>query len=136
MFLTAPGCCSDALFRGCWFPGKQTQRSAQTRIVHDRSVLLLHASAGYYKGRIAAAIVAALQAEEGVMTADDLELHRSVVTRPIHSTYRGHTVYEVPPPTQVTPKRTLLPPFWFAGDGRDALPPAACCPAATPWTPT
>ena len=50
---------------------------------------------------MAGAIVAALGAEDGVMQAADLELHRSVTTRPIHTTYRGHTVYEVPPPTQV-----------------------------------
>lgn len=36
------------------------------------------------------------------MTLDDLAHHRSTVTRPIHTTYRGHTIYEVPPPTQVT----------------------------------
>ena len=47
----------------------------------------------------------ALRAEDGVMQGADLELHRSVTTRPIHTTYRGHTVYEVPPPTQV---RALL----------------------------
>ena len=56
---------------------------------------------GFYKGRIGKAIVAALDAEKGVMTADDLAQHRSTVTRPIHTTYRGYTIYEVPPPTQV-----------------------------------
>ena len=56
---------------------------------------------GFYKGRIAKAIVAALDKEKGVMTADDLAQHRSTVTRPIHTTYRGYTIYEVPPPTQV-----------------------------------
>ena len=70
----------------------------------------MRGDAGYYKGRIAAAIVAALQAEGGVMAASDLELHRSVTTRPIHSTYRGHTVYEVPPPTQVPVFYSMLAP--------------------------
>lgn len=55
---------------------------------------------GFYKGRIAKAIIAALDEEKGVMKLDDLEQHRSTVTRPIHTTYRGHTIYEVPPPTQ------------------------------------
>ena len=61
------------------------------------------ACAGFYKGRIAEAIVAALDEEKGVMTLDDLEQPRSTVTRPIHTTYRGHTIYEVPPPTQARP---------------------------------
>ena len=60
------------------------------------------ACTGFYKGRIANAIVAALDEEKGVMTLDDLAHHRSTVTRPIHTTYRGHTIYEVPPPTQVS----------------------------------
>ena len=59
--------------------------------------------AGFYKGRIAKAVVAALDEEKGVMKLDDLEQHRSTVTRPIHTTYRGHTIYEVPPPTQARP---------------------------------
>ena len=46
--------------------------------------------------------MAALDEEKGVMRLDDLEQHRSTVTRPIHTTYRGHTIYEVPPPTQVS----------------------------------
>jgi len=64
--------------------------------------------AGFYKGRIAKAIVAALDEEKGVLAADDLEQHRSTITRPIHTTYRGHTIYEVPPPTQAKPLRTLF----------------------------
>ncbi|CAK0786946.1 hypothetical protein CVIRNUC_010160 [Coccomyxa viridis] len=65
-----------------------------------RSVAEHGAHEGFYKGRIAKAIVAALDKEKGVMTADDLAQHRSTVTRPIHTTYRGYTIYEVPPPTQ------------------------------------
>ena len=66
--------------------------------------------AGFYKGRIAKAIIAALDEEKGVMTLDDLEQHCSTVTRPIHTTYRGHTIYEVPPPTQARPlhRRTQM----------------------------
>ncbi len=59
--------------------------------------------AGFYKGRIAAAIVDVLKKDGGVMTADDLAHHRTVTTRPIHTTYRGYTIYEVPPPTQARP---------------------------------
>ncbi len=61
----------------------------------------LQFGAGFYKGRIAAAIVDVLRRERGVMTAEDLAHHRSVTTRPIHTSYRGYTIYEVPPPTQV-----------------------------------
>ena len=61
------------------------------------------AAAGFYKGRIAHAIVAALQGRGSVMELEDLAAHRSTFTRPISTTYRGHRVYEIPPPTQVSP---------------------------------
>jgi gamma-glutamyltranspeptidase/glutathione hydrolase len=59
--------------------------------------------AGFYKGRIAEAIVEVVREEGGLLSLGDLSLHRSITTRPIHTTYRGHTIYEVPPPTQVAP---------------------------------
>ncbi|BDA50498.1 Glutathione hydrolase proenzyme [Coccomyxa sp. Obi] len=65
-----------------------------------RSLAKHGALEGFYRGRIAAAIVDVLKKERGVMTADDLAHHRTVTTRPIHTSYRGYTIYEVPPPTQ------------------------------------
>ena len=47
------------------------------------------------------------------MELEDLAAHRSTFTRPISTTYRGHRIYEIPPPTQVSP----------------AHPPACCRPA-------
>lgn len=60
-----------------------------------------HLLAGFYKGRIADAMVAAVQSHGGLLTHDDLASHRSLFTRPISTTYRGLRVYEIPPPTQV-----------------------------------
>lgn len=51
----------------------------------------------FYQGEAARAIVAALGAQGGVMTADDLAAHRSTWETPIHTDYRGVTVYECPP---------------------------------------
>ncbi len=56
--------------------------------------------------------MAALDEEKGVMKLDDLERHRSTVTRPIHTTYRGHTIYEVPPPTQARHFQSLHAAQW------------------------
>ena len=58
--------------------------------------------AGFYKGRIAEAIISAIRSRGGVMTHEDLTTHRSMFTRPISTTYRGLRVYETPPPTQVS----------------------------------
>ena len=51
----------------------------------------------FYQGEAARAIVAALGAQGGVMTTADLAAHRSTWETPIHTDYRGVTVYECPP---------------------------------------
>ena len=68
---------------------------------HTAGLSAFYPAPGFYKGRIAEAIVAALAERGGVMAAEDLAAHRSHPTRPVHSTYRGHTIYEIPPPVAV-----------------------------------
>ena len=69
------------------FLGKQGQDAGQ--------------SAGFYKNRIGEAIVEALQQRGSVMDGEDLAAHRTRFTTPISTTYRGHTIHEIRPPTQV-----------------------------------
>lgn len=57
---------------------------------------------GFYKGRIAEALVTAIQERGGVMTLEDLSVHRCEHRDPIMSTYRGYHIYEVAPPTAVS----------------------------------
>jgi gamma-glutamyltranspeptidase len=54
----------------------------------------------FYRGEIAAAIVAAISRREGLVTARDLAGHRSQWVEPVTVRYRDVTVYELPPPTQ------------------------------------
>jgi gamma-glutamyltranspeptidase/glutathione hydrolase len=53
----------------------------------------------FYRGRVARAIAARLEAE-GFLTAEDLAAHRGEWGEPIATTYRGYTVHQTPPPTQ------------------------------------
>ncbi len=57
---------------------------------------------GFYKGRIAEAIVSSIQERGGIMTAEDLSAHKCEHREPIMSTYRGYHIYEVAPPTAVS----------------------------------
>lgn len=51
---------------------------------------------GFYKGRIAEAIVELIKSKGGLMSLDDLEMHRSQFVEPIQYTYSDEvTVYEV-----------------------------------------
>src|SRR5438105_4493562 len=54
----------------------------------------------FYKGAIAAAIVADLKKRDGLLDARDFAEHRSDWVEPISTTYRGFDVYELPPNTQ------------------------------------
>ncbi|MEK7834390.1 MAG: gamma-glutamyltransferase family protein, partial [Acidobacteriota bacterium] len=54
----------------------------------------------FYTGEIAAKIVKFAQAQGGLQTAADFANHTSNWLDPISTTYRGHTVYELPPNNQ------------------------------------
>jgi gamma-glutamyltranspeptidase / glutathione hydrolase len=54
----------------------------------------------FYRGEIARAIVAKSQALGGFFCMEDFERHASTWVEPIHSNYRGHEVYELPPNLQ------------------------------------
>lgn len=57
------------------------------------------AKEGFYSGITADAIVECMQEMNGVLNHADLAAHVTREEAPISCTYRGHTVYETPPPT-------------------------------------
>jgi gamma-glutamyltranspeptidase/glutathione hydrolase len=54
----------------------------------------------FYKGAIASAIVAKVQANGGVMNMKDLEEFQSEWVEPITTNYHGYDIYQLPPPGQ------------------------------------
>ena len=57
------------------------------------------AKEGFYRGRIAKAIVQAVKDFDGVLDLDDLDTHTTAREDPISKVYRGYRIYETPPPT-------------------------------------
>jgi gamma-glutamyltranspeptidase/glutathione hydrolase len=55
---------------------------------------------GFYEGRTANALLALSKELGGTMTADDLREYKPEWVEPISTTYRGWTVWELPPNTQ------------------------------------
>jgi gamma-glutamyltranspeptidase/glutathione hydrolase len=53
----------------------------------------------FYQGRIAGAIVAAVQAAGGVLSERDLASYRPVWRRPVSASFDGYTFYGMPPPS-------------------------------------
>ena len=57
-----------------------------------------HGKAGFYKGRVAEAIVELIQSKGGVMTTEDLARHDTEFVEPIKYTFSNEvTLYECPP---------------------------------------
>lgn len=54
-------------------------------------------AAGFYRGRVADLIVAEMARGGGLITHDDLERYRAIWRTPIEISYRGHTIYSMPP---------------------------------------
>jgi gamma-glutamyltranspeptidase / glutathione hydrolase len=76
----------------------------------------------YYRGPVAAAIAAAVQAEGGFLTVEDLAAHQGRWADPLQAQYRDTVVAELPPPTQgVTALEALriIDGFAFPADGPD-----------------
>ncbi|KJA25753.1 hypothetical protein HYPSUDRAFT_37218 [Hypholoma sublateritium FD-334 SS-4] len=60
--------------------------------------VVTHGKDGFYKGRVAQAIVDLIKSKGGVMELEDLAQHTSTFVEPIKYTYGGEvTVYECPP---------------------------------------
>jgi gamma-glutamyltranspeptidase / glutathione hydrolase len=62
--------------------------------------IALRGREGYYTGTTAGAILAVSREQGGTMTAADLAEFRAEWVEPISTTYRGWTVYEIPPNSQ------------------------------------
>jgi gamma-glutamyltranspeptidase/glutathione hydrolase len=69
-------------------------------LAHTFRILQNQGRDGFYKGEIAAAIVAKSQALGGTMTLADLENTRATWESPISTYYHGYDVFEFPPSTQ------------------------------------
>jgi gamma-glutamyltranspeptidase/glutathione hydrolase len=59
-----------------------------------------HGIGGFYRGDVAAAIVAAIAKRDGFVTATDMATHHSNWVDAVTTTYRDVVVHELPPPTQ------------------------------------
>jgi gamma-glutamyltranspeptidase/glutathione hydrolase len=77
----------------------------------------------FYRGPIARGIVAYSRAQGGFLSERDLAQHRSTWVTPISTTYRGVTVWEIPPPGQgiaALQMLNLLEGFDLRAMGRDS----------------
>ena len=77
-------------------PGDLVQQPALARALVK---LRDQGPAGFYSGEVARDIATTVQAEGGVITEADLAAYRVRWLEPLQTTYRGHRLYTMPPPS-------------------------------------
>ncbi len=75
----------------------------------------------FYRGRIAELIAAEMERGQGLITLEDLRAYRPVWRDPIEISYRGYTIYSMPPPSS---GGVTLAQILNILEGFEKLPPA------------
>jgi gamma-glutamyltranspeptidase/glutathione hydrolase len=86
-----------------WWPNGKPRAAGET-VKNPELAAVLAAIAqkgpdGFYKGDVAAAIVAEMKRGGGLITAEDLAGYKAVWREPIRVAYRGHSLITMPPPS-------------------------------------
>jgi gamma-glutamyltranspeptidase / glutathione hydrolase len=134
--LPLKGCCTQADPDSVktWYLGGRPPRPGQIFKNLDlaRTFRLLEAQGAdvFYRGEIAKAIVAKSKALGGTMTLEDLAGYRGEWVEAARSTYHGHEIIELPPPSQAWAANEILNilqacvPQWVPGATLASLGPA------------
>lgn len=75
------------------------ERFLQPDLARTLELLARNGAGEFYQGSIARRIVSAIEANGGLITLEDLKHYRVVERKPIEGSYRGLTIYSVPPPS-------------------------------------
>lgn len=97
----------DAEIARLYLPGGRLPEAgtllANPDLAHTLELVARHGRDGFYRGPVAAAIVAASQRGGGVLTLDDFARYEPRVEAPIAIDFRGYRIVSGPPPTNGPP---------------------------------
>lgn len=86
-----------------FLPGGQVPRVGDRLVQRELAWSLEQIGKGgadaFYKGEVGQRMVACIKKNGGVMTMQDLADYQAVWRAPVQGTYRGYTVYSMPPPS-------------------------------------
>ncbi|ULL13642.1 gamma-glutamyltransferase [Paenibacillus sp. H1-7] len=89
---------------GIYTPGQRVpepgERFVQSDLASSLRDIAAHGRESFYTGKLAQAITGFLEQSGGLLTADDFAAHRGNWVTPVSTTYRGYTVYQMPPNSQ------------------------------------
>jgi gamma-glutamyltranspeptidase/glutathione hydrolase len=69
----------------------------QPALAHTLQQIADQGAAAFYRGAVGDSLVAAMQRGGGIITKEDLQRYRPLWRTPIRSTYRGYTMFTMPP---------------------------------------
>lgn len=72
---------------------KQPQLAATLTAIRDKG------KDGFYKGEVAKKIALWMKENGGIITKKDLKKYEAIERKPIEGTYKGYTIYSMPPPS-------------------------------------
>jgi gamma-glutamyltranspeptidase/glutathione hydrolase len=118
-----------------WYVNGQPPQAGQifknADLARTFRVLQAKGGEGFYKGEIAAAIVAKSWALGGTMTLKDLANYKGEWVEPAHTRYHGFDILELPPPSQAWATNEILNilqaclPQWAPGETLASLGPTS-----------
>jgi gamma-glutamyltranspeptidase/glutathione hydrolase len=75
------------------------ERLIQHDLAQTYRILADAGEEAFYKGEIARQITSAMKADSGLITLSDLAAYKPRVRKPVVGSYRGYTIYSMPPPS-------------------------------------
>jgi gamma-glutamyltranspeptidase / glutathione hydrolase len=88
-----------AIFLNNGAPFQPGQRLVQKDLAATLKAVADQGEAGFYKGKVAAGIVASSQAGKGIITQADLDQYKTRELKPVECDYRGYGIVSAPPPS-------------------------------------
>jgi len=89
----------ETFFKKGGVPYERGDRFVQKDLARSLRLIAKEGRDAFYRGEIASAIAAEMEANGGLITKEDLAAYRPVLRQPIRGTYRGYEVYSMPPPS-------------------------------------
>ena len=88
-----------AVFQPAGRPIARGERLRQPDLAATLAAIAQQGPGGFYEGRIAGQLAAAVQGAGGILTAADLAAYRPVLRQPVRGSYRGYDIVSMPPPS-------------------------------------
>jgi gamma-glutamyltranspeptidase/glutathione hydrolase len=133
--LPLKGCCTalDPVSVSAWYidgrPPVAGEIYRNPDMAKTLRILQAKGAGAFYSGEIARALIAKSTAEGGTMTMDDLARYTGEWVEPVRTSYHGHDVYELPPPSQAWAALEMINileacvPVWAPGQTLASLGP-------------